>query len=1398
MLIKHTTTYFSIIFIALLCQPAIFSQSINFNHLTVENGLSNNKVNDVIQDQFGFIWFGTEDGLNRYDGYEFKVFRNDPGDSTSISDNSIWALTEDSNGNIWIGTKDGFLNKYNPISEKFIRKEIISEHYNQNSITSICVDSKENILVGTRREGVYKFNEKLENIAHWGKDANNKNSLTFFSIRSIIEDSKGNILVGTYKGFNKLNTKAPEKGFQQYYYQSNNPNSISDNQIYNLSRSNIDPNIIWIGTKNGLTIFDAEKNSFTRIEIPNPKNIQFGSGPSTVIDEIINGEKYIWTDTYGGLVRMNLTTHEAKRFTYNQYEPNSLVSNQINKIFKDRLGIIWIATNNGVSYYTPKSSKFNSVLNSDISQFLTAAKNKKDLTAIYKSKTGEIFLGFNNEIISIDQKSKSTVVKNYPKLSNIIPWSFASRNDNLLWIGTFGQGLKTFDIETDKLRNWNVEHPELTSNAASFIKSLFTDSKGNIWIGFWGLGIAKITPNNNFIHWTVNPADTNALSIADVWSIKEDEHGRIWIGTQGGGLNLFEDKDGEIFHHWLQTKNGTNSLSSNIINTINIAKNKNDLNKSKTILWLGTSNGLNKFEIVNNKADIYKIDAEINSYTVKDGLPDNSVNSIVEDDNGNLWLGTGSGISLFDVNNETFANYSTADGIFGRQMNLESSLKLENGLILFGSPEGLNIFDPKKIHKSIYKPNVVFTDFQIFNKTIKIEKDSPLKQSILETKQIILAHEQNVFSIEFAALDYNSSKAIQYAYKMEGFDEDWIKSAQRRFVTYTNLDAGEYTFKVKSTNADGKWNEEYSSLKIIMSQPWWKSSWAYSSYILMIIIGLFGIRRFEKNRTKLRTELKMREIEADKISELEDLKSRFFANLSHEFRTPLMLIKGPLEQLKLNGKDEKYSENIELIERNSDHLKVLIDQLLELSHLENAIIPIIAKRVNITPILKGLFASFDAIAKQKNIKLKFESDSDSIFAWIDIDKFEKIINNLLSNAVKFTKSDGDVKVEIKQVLMEGKEVAQIIISDNGISIPTDKLEKIFDRFYQVDDSTQRSYGGSGIGLALVKEFIDLHKWEISVKSEEEKGTIFTLNIPLWDDYLDDHQKVESEELLYNDETKSENVKKENLNENGIKKGEHDNNIVPNQKSSILIVDDSKDVRKYLSNLLDIDYLIYEAENGVDGIESAKEILPDIIISDVMMPSMDGFEFCRIIKSEWQTCDIPVILLTAKALFEDKIEGLEIGADDYLTKPFDSRELFTRIKNLLDQRKRLLTKYGSSLNLNIKNGKISTADDDFVKKTIDLVEKNLDKSNFGTEQLAKELFVSRTQLHRKMLEITGKAPGEFIRIIKFKHAAQLISEKRLSITQIAYEIGFSSPAQFTRAFSKHFNCLPSEYLSNQKK
>ena len=1373
----------------------ILPQQIRFNHLTVGDGLSNNIVNTVIQDQAGFMWFGTEDGLNRYDGYGFKIFRHNPNDSNSLSDNSIWALTEDENGNIWIGTKAGMLDKYDPVHEIFSHWKIESKLTEENSINAIYEDSKRNMWIGTYKEGLYKLNTGTNKIEHWIANPEDEKSLSHNYIQDIIEDDEGNLIIGTYIGLNKFNPDLPDSGFEHFYFNKENPNSLSNNLIWSLSKSEIYNNIIWVCTFNNLTKYNSKTSSFERVKVYNPDDLQYGTSVNSVVEEIMDGEEILWTASYSGLIRINLTTNNAYRYVQDENNSQSLSSNQINKIIKDRTGVLWLITENGINYSTPKSTLFNSVVSGNADFNVASTLKKKNITAFSKSNDNRIWIGTVNGLYLLDNLKTNPELKKLQRFEGYHIWSLESVNENEVWIGTYGKGLKQFKYDDDKLTGWDLDNPHIRTQSVYYNRTILTDSKKNIWVGYWGVGAARINPiTGKSKVWLNEPGNPQSISHNDVWVIKEDILGRIWLGTVGGGLNLFEDRNGGIFHHWLYKKDDANSLSSNNIYSICEAQNLDSLTGTKTILWIGTSDGLNRFEI-KNSSDVYDIEIKNRFYTVNDGLPDNSVNSIVEDEKGNLWLGTGSGISFFDVNEETFTNFSSADGINGTMMNPESALKLNNNFILIGSTKGLNIFDPQKIQLSSYKPNLVITDFQIFNKSVNIGENSPLTENIHTTNKIVLSYDQDVFSFEFAALDYNSSESIQYAYKMEGFDDEWINSGKRRFVTYTNLDPGKYEFKVKSTNADGVWNNNITSIKIEMRPPWWKTLWAYSLYIILIFLGLVGIRSFELNRAKLRNELKLREFEVRKKSELEELKSRFFANLSHEFRTPLMLIKGPIQQLKAGERDKNFSENINLIERNSDRLKELIDQLLELSQLEKAAIPLMAKQENVITILKGLISSFESFTKQKNISLKFQSESENMICWVDRDKLEKIINNLLSNAVKFTPDGGSVSVDFNEKSIDGKPFAEINISDSGAGIPKDKIDKIFDRFFQVDDSTKRSHGGSGIGLALVKEFVDLHKWKISVVSEPGEGTEFVIQIPMSDDYLTEAEKVQP--VKNNIDTDIKKATDENIFSPTEKNKTTEVVIESDNKTTILVVDDSEDVRKYLSNLLENDFEISEAENGNEGIKVAKENMPDIIISDVMMPSMDGLEFCSRIKSEWQTSDIPVILLTAKASLESKIEGLEIGADDYLTKPFDSRELFTRINNLLEQRKRLRDKYNKETDAITETEKLNKADHDFINKFLGLVENNLDKTNFGTEQLAKELFVSRTQLHRKILAITGQAPGEFIRILKLKRAAQLILEGKLSVTQVAYEIGFSSPAQFTRAFTKQFNCVPSEYSSKNK-
>lgn len=1372
---------FLLIVVCAIYSNILFPQSLKFKHLTVENGLSNNQINTIIQDRYDFMWFGTEDGLNRYDGYNFKVFRNISSDSTSLSDNSIWSLLEDSEGNILIGTKSGILNKYDPIMDKFSRIEFQSIIQPENSIKTLYEDSKGNIWIGTYKKGLYRLDRKTKKVDHWSRDRNDSNSLSHNYILSILEDKNGKIIIGTYIGLSIFDPKNPQNGFTTYYKGKNNLNNLSANLIWQLTQSPIDSNIIWVSTHNHLTKLNINKYSFDRFEIPNPQNLQYGTSTGYIIEQINNGQRVLLSDSYSGLLKINLTTNKVSRYTHVNDNSQSIISDQINKILLDRSGVLWLATEHGISYSTNKVSLFNSEEINDKIELLS----KKNITALCKVNDRKFYLGTTNGIYSLENIGNNFSVNKLPYLQNYHIWSLAATGENEVWAGTYGKGLKQININNGIIKDWILYNSKTNSRALFYNKTLLADNSGAIWIGFWGVGVGRIDPNNGrYNNWLNEPDNKNSLSHNDVWSIEEDRFGRIWLGTQGGGLNLFEN--GGIFHNWLEDDDSTNSLSSNSI--FCLAESKIDIENNQTLLWIGTNNGLTKL-ILDNRSDssIYNFDTHFQSYSVKDGLSNNLINSIIVEDDGNLWLGTGSGISFFDVKKQTFLNFSSEDGIIGTSINPDAALKFKNYIIM-GSNNGLNIFDPKNISLSDYKPNLVFTDFQLFNKSIKITGNDILKKSLIKTDKIELDNDQDVFSIEFAALDYNSPASIKYAYKMEGFDNDWIESSHRRFVTYTNLDPGRYKFKVKSTNADGVWVVNETSLNIIINPPWWKTIWANIVFIFLILLGLYAIRRFELNRTRLRNELRLKEFEVKQKSELEEIKSRFFANLSHEFRTPLMLIKGPLENLK-NKFASNNDENIELIERNSNRLGNLIDQLLELSQLEKAAVPLKAGKENITVILKGLISSFESLAIQKNISLSFNNNLKRELLWIDKDKFEKIINNLLSNAFKFTPDNGKVNITLND--KSESNIAELLISDTGISIPNDKIEKIFDRFYQVEETSKRTHGGSGIGLALVKEFVDLHKWNISIKSDIGKGTEFKIEIPYGNEHLSDEEKI------FSNKTETEqNITNESLSNNSYYKRELD--YKPgDDKKSILIVDDSDDVRKYLRNLLSEHYSIYEADNGESGIKKAAEILPDLILSDVMMPSMDGIEFCSKIKSEWQTSDIPIILLTAKASFESKIEGLEIGADEYLIKPFDSRELFTRINNLIDQRERLRKKYVNENDLHFEKSKINTADKEFIENVISSIEKNIDKVNFNTEQLAKELFMSRTKLYRKMNGLTGQAPGEFIRNFKLKSAANLLLENKLSVTQIAYEIGFSSPAQFTRAFSKQYNCVPSEFRSNQK-
>ena len=1380
---------YQILFIVFISLTFCYSQNPIFKSLTVENGLSSSDVNCLLQDKLGFIWIGTDNGLNRFDGTNFKVYRHQQNKSNGISDNSIWSLYEDKEGNIWIGTKEGTLNKFSIISEKFDQIKLGENKFNENSITSILEDDAGTIWIGTYSQGLFQYQPASGKINSWKYDPKNKSGLSNNYITSLFQDKTGLIWISTYNGLNRLNPKNISDGFEIFLSDPANINTISNNLIWRVSQSNFNKDILWIGTANGLCFYDLQKGKFTRLNIKAAVPSMFSSSIASVEEQIVDGKNILWAATYGGLFKIDLTTNNTEQFVNDKKNTNGLLGNQIDQLIIDSSGVLWIATDKGLNYHSLKTQKFNKVFlqnrNDEAFQELLNA----DVKAIVNGGKEELFIVASDALFKLNIKDQNTELKRFNELNNLNLWSLEKGSNDDLWIGTYGNGLINFDLNTLKKRFIKIESPTFKTSAFNYIKALHLSNDGFLWIGFWGGGIASLnTKTDEYKIWINDDNVEKSLSYNDVWALHEDKFGRIWIGTNGGGLNLFiPENDGE-FISWTPEKDD-NSLVNNSILTIAEISSKNE---NETTLLIGTENGLSKVIVSNNKQDKYDVNLKFINYPDAEGLIDKSLSGIVNDDNGFLWISSHTGLIRFNQADGSIIRFGYADGLNSNIFNSDAACKSESGMIAFGSVKGPVIITPNELKLSEFKPKIILTDLQIFNKSIEPGKNSALKSSISFADKIELNYDQNVITIKFASMDFNSSEQIQYSYKLEGFDKDWVKTVSFNSATYTNLDPGSYIFKVKSTNSDGFWSDNLASIKILIAPPIWKTPWAYIFYLMLIGSGIFAVRKFELSRSKLRNELKLRDLETKKIREIENMKSRFFANLSHEFRTPLMLIKGPAEQL-LSRKNVNQTEQIKLIQRNSEKLQNLIDQLLELTQLEAASIEVKAKKENLVSIVRGIFYSFSALAKSKKISLKFFSVKDEILTWIDRDKIEKILNNLMSNAFKFTPENGTISIEIINTTIDYIDYSTVSIKDSGIGIPDDKIDKIFDRFFQIDDSSKRAYSGSGIGLSLVKELVDLHKWKIFVESKIGVGTEFILQIPLDDNYLIDHQKIIENNLPINSNG-TENVEAiPEMEEAEIQIQESELNSA-NQKQSILIVEDSEDVRIYLNDILKNDYNIILATNGVKGLSTAFECLPDIIISDVMMPEMDGIEFCKRIKSDWQTSHIPVILLTAKATSENRIEGLETGADAYLTKPFSSKELLVRIKNLLAQSTLLKEKFSKDVKFVAENITPNKADQEFLVNATGIVQKFMDDPQFDSDKFASEIFLSRSQLHRKIHSITGQSTGEFIRTIRLKKAAGLILEKKLSVTQIALEVGFNSPSHFTKAFKQMFDCLPSEFIN----
>ena len=1388
------TKYFRIICLFVLFHTNIYSQTekLEFEHITRENGLSEGSDYCILQDRKGFLWIGTADGLNRYDGYEFKIFRNIPGDSNSISNSQVLSILEDRAGTLWIGTDGGGLNKFNRDKENFTRymhNPNDSTSLSNNAVWSIYEDRAGTIWIGTFAGGINKLDRNKNKFIRYIYNPEDPGSLSFNTVISFCEDSKGNLWIGTLGGgLNKLsmaerNNINPD--FIHFRHDPNDSRSLSSDRVTRILE---DKNgIIWVGTLGeGLDqlnwIDEKEKQaSFLHYKYKADDPASIGGNEIVQIYEDRDGQ--VWIGTWGGGLNKLIPGKDKnsptsfKTFTHDANDPRSLSGNIVYTIYEDNSGLLWVGS------WAKGFNKFN---------------KKKKLFKHYKHVPN-----------SPSSLSVNSVLDIYEDRSGI------------LWIGTFDGGLNRFDRKTEKFKHYRNNANDPFSIGDDGIYSIFEDKSGMLWIGTFNGGLNMLNPKTeNFTRYQHNPGNPKSISSNFVNNICEDKDGNLWIGTFGAGLNRFDRITGE-FTHYRHIQDNSKSLSGDNIELLYLDKSGE--------LWIGTHSGLNRYDRKNdnftrhhydpnnpsslsnnyvfcihedkkgrfwigtNGGGLNKYDTETGkffNYRMSNGLPNDVIYGILEGDNGNLWLSTNDGLSKFNPDAETFRNYDERDGLQSKGFNSYSYCKSRTGELLFGGPNGLNIFHPDSIKDNEHIPSVVLTNFLLYNEPVAIGFDSAynrtiLKKSITEADQIELSYEDKVLSFEFSALDFHVPWKNKYAYIMEGFENDWnYTDANRRFASYTNLDPGEYTFRVKGSNNDGIWNEAGTSIKVIILPPWWSTSWAYIIYSVSIISIIYLTWKLQLKRIRIKHDYEMSRFEAEKMHEVDEMKNRFFANISHEFRTPLTLISGPAEDLIDETENYRIKEKAEIIKRNAARLNILVNQLLDISKLEAGKMKLETTELDIIPIIKGLVLSFASFAERKNISLKFSSPETHLNVFIDREKITKIITNLLSNALKFTHHGGMVEVSIEKL----PDRVKIDVMDNGIGIPASRMDRIFDRFFQVDGGHTRENEGTGIGLALTKELVELHKGRIMVDSREDCGSTFTVTLPLGKHHYSEDEicgpKAKLHEITLEENTCLEVDDNETVKKNMTI-------LLETGKPLILVVEDNPDVRKYIIDHLEKEFRIIEAADGDSGLHEAVKHFPDLIISDIMMPKMDGLEFCKKVKEDERTSHIPVILLTAKAADQDKLGGFQSGADDYIMKPFDTKLLKARIRNLIENRRRLQEKFHSEGYIIPKE--FNSLDEVFLKRILNVIDEHISDENFNIEMLSKESAMSREQIYKKLVALTGKSPVLFLRSIRLAKSRIMLKERRGTISEISYLVGFSSPAYFTKCFKEEFGYSPSELL-----
>lgn len=1328
--------------ICLIAALAFRAQTIGghyyLNSLNIRDGLSQNTVYDILQDRTGFLWFGTKDGLNRYDGTSFRIFKYDRTDKYSIGNNYILALYEDIEGNIWVGTDVG-LYIYYPEKDIF-------EPFKQPSTANTTIDYAAAMITGDKngdiwitaeRQGLFHYNLHTKELKH--------HSLKEFpyltsNVHCVAFDNSGTTWIygnGLFYSKDGLQTIHP-------FVSSDGKKVFEGDPIAR----------VLLGAYNCLYLASVGGGI---------KEVNLGSGK--VRDLLLADERgervwcrelmffsddELWIGSESGIYIYNLRTDKYVHLRSSMYDPYSLSDNAIYSLCKDREGGVWIGSYfGGVNYYPHTYTSFERYYPKGGENSL----HGKRIREFCQDNYGKLWVGTEDGGLNRFDPATKEFSFFVPSLGFTNVHGLCSVGDEL-WVGTFSKGLKVIDTRTGVIkRSYHYDSSPYSLNDNN-VFAICKTAAGDVYVGT-GCGLMRY--NRQQDRFETIPE----LFGVFVYDIKEDTGGNLWLATYVSGVFRY-DVGKKKWINYVHDEKDERSISNNKVLSI--------FEDSRRNVWLTTQGrGICLF---------HPETESFTRYDTSNGLPNDVVYQMVEDESGAFWLTTNSGLARFNFATGAIKVYTTANGLPSDQFNYRSSFKDKDGTIYFGSIDGFVAFNPKTFSENEYVPSAVITDFLLFNKEMRAGvEDSPLMKNITFSDKIVLRANQNSFSFRLAALGYQAPKMNQLMYKLDGFDEEWLTVGESPLVTYSNLHYGDYLFRVKASNSDGIWNKDETVLHIRILPPFYLSVWAYIIYVLLFVGFFVYLYLYLRSRNNRKQQRQMEKFEQEKEREIYNAKFDFFTNVAHEIRTPLTLIKGPLENIILNKKvDMEIREDLNIMEQNTERLLNLTNQLLDFRKTERQGFSLNFTRCNVTEVVQETYLRFTSLAKQKNLEFALKVPENVLYAHINKEAFIKILSNLLSNAMKYAKTYVQISLETNEVV-ENVEFFVRTVND-GLVVPDAMKEEIFKPFVRFDgEDNGRVTAGTGIGLALSRSLAELHKGSLRMV-EGEKANVFCLTLPI----MQDNAITMESEVVGNAELFAEpQAKREEQKENA------------ENRYTILVAEDNPEMLSFVSRQLSHEYTVLTAANGEEALRVLDENFVNLIVSDVVMPLMDGFELCKTIKSKLDYSHIPIILLTAKTNIQSKVEGLELGADAYIEKPFSPEYLQAAISSLIRNREKLRHAFAKSPFVAANTMALTKADEEFIKKLNEIILSNLHNPDFSMEDMAEILNMSRSNFYRKIKGVLDLTPNEYLRIERLKRAAQLLKEGENRVNEICYMVGFNSPSYFSKCFLKQFGVLPKDFV-----